>query len=247
MATKKTTKKSTQTKQKKTKNAPRKQTARDRELEAQVREDELREKEQKLRIFSVFVFAFSVILFFVAIIDGAGIWNIVHNFYIGLFGRFAAIALPILCLVFSFLLTVVKGKNNIIPETVSVLILILLVSAFIHIVSPSNQTGDDFVNAVTSAYNNAVKTFNGGLFGAVIGWLLLTMGKAPAIIVDLVLVVSIIILLSKATVNQFFSKPVITAASATAPASVFLSLDAYSPTNTLDTWFSTRDPFSYGR
>ena len=208
MATKKTSKKSTQTNQKKTKNAPRKQTARDRELEAHVREDELREKEQKLRIFSVFVFAFSVILFFVAIIDGAGVWNIVHNFYIGLFGRFAAIALPILCLVFSFLLTVVKGKNNIIPETVSVLILILLVSAFIHIVSPSNQTGDDFVNAVTSAYKNAVKSFNGGLFGAVIGWLLLTMGKAPAIIVDLVLVVSIIILLSKTTVNQFFSKPV---------------------------------------
>ena len=147
-------------------------------------------------------------MFFVAIIDGAGVWNIVHNFYIGLFGRFAAIALPILCLVFSFLLTVVKGKNNIIPETVSVLILILLVSAFIHIVSPSNQTGDDFVNAVTSAYKNAVKSFNGGLFGAVIGWLLLTMGKAPAIIVDLVLVVSIIILLSKTTVNQFFSKPV---------------------------------------
>ena len=130
MATKKTSKKSTQTNQKKTKNAPRKQTARDRELEAQVRE------------------------------DGAGIWNIVHNFYIGLFGRFAAIALPILCLVFSFLLTVVKGKKNIIPETVSVLILILLVSAFIHIVSPSNQTGDDFVNAVISDYNNAVKTFN---------------------------------------------------------------------------------------
>lgn len=208
MATKKTSKKSTQTNQKKTKNAPRKQTARDRELEAHVREDELREKEQKLRIFSVFVFAFSVILFFVAIIDGAGVWNIVHNFYIGLFGRFAAIALPILYLVFSFLLTVVKGKNNIIPETVSVLILILLVSAFIHIVSPSNQTGDDFVNAVTSAYKNAVKSFNGGLFGAVIGWLLLTMGKAPAIIVDLVLVVSIIILLSKTTVNQFFSKPV---------------------------------------
>ena len=131
MATKKTSKKSTKTNQKKTKNAPRKQTARDRELEAQVREDELREKEQKLRIFSVFVFAFSVILFFVAIIDGAGIWNIVHNFYIGLFGRFAAIALPILCLVFSFLLTVVKGKNNIIPETVSVLILILLGRLFI--------------------------------------------------------------------------------------------------------------------
>lgn len=116
MATKKTSKKSTQTNQKKTKNAPRKQTARDRELEAHVREDELREKEQKLRIFSVFVFAFSVILFFVAIIDGAGVWNIVHNFYIGLFGRFAAIALPILCLVFSFLLTVVKGKIILFPK-----------------------------------------------------------------------------------------------------------------------------------
>ncbi len=208
MANKKNVEKPNQSKQKKTRKAPNNKTARDRELEAQVREDELREKERKMRIFSVFVFAFSVILFFVAIIDGAGIWNIVHNFYIGLFGRLAAIALPILCLVFSFLLTVVKRKNNIIPETVSVLILILLVSAFIHIVSPSNQTGDDFVNAVTLSYDNAVKTFNGGLFGAVIGWLLLTMGKAPAVIVDLVLVVSIIILLSKTTVNQFFSKPV---------------------------------------
>ena len=44
------------------------------------------------------------------------------------------------------------------------------------------------------------------------------------------------------TTSELFSKPVMTAASATAPASVFLSDDAYSPTNTFDELLSSIVP-----
>ena len=40
--------------------------------------------------------------------------------------------------------------------------------------------------AVTEAFKSGSAEFNGGFFGALIGWILLTLGKAPAIIVDLV-------------------------------------------------------------
>ena len=74
-----------------------------------------------------------------------------------------------------------------------------------------NDNGLDFVQAIEDEYNNAPYEFNAGAFGAVIGWLLLTMGKAPAIIVDLLLIFLVIMFTSKLTVNQFFkttAKPV---------------------------------------
>lgn len=94
-------------------------------------------------------------------------------------------------------------------EGIAIAVLVLLLSAFVHIIAGDNQT--EFLSTAKDSYLAAPDTFNGGLLGSAIGWLLLTMGKAPAVIVDLLLVVVDIMLLSKVTVNQFFkntAKPV---------------------------------------
>ncbi|MBR3737471.1 MAG: DNA translocase FtsK, partial [Eubacterium sp.] len=150
-----------------------------------------------------------LLFFFVAIISGEGAWRIIHDAYLGLFGWFASVVFPILCLVYLFLFTVKKPNKNMTFEAIAIVILVLLSSSFIHIIQ--HQSGEDFKETIINAFNEAPHTFNGGFFGALFGWLLLTLGKAPAIIVDLILAFTDILLLFRITINQFFTttaKPV---------------------------------------
>ena len=179
------------------------------EIEAQQIELEEQKRANSVRITSIVIFAVSFLFFCIAVVRGDGVWNIVHNFYIGMFGWFAAIALSLLCLVYSFIFTVKNSDRKMTFEGIAIAVLVLLLSAFVHIIAGDNQT--EFLSTAKDSYLAAPDTFNGGLLGSAIGWLLLTMGKAPAIIIDLLLVVVDIMLLSKVTVNQFFkntAKPV---------------------------------------
>lgn len=172
------------------------------QMEAEQYEASIAKKENAARILSIVIFALSLIFFFIAVVSGDGVWNFVHNAFIGLFGWLAAIIFPLLCLVYSFFFTIKKPERKMTFEIVSIVILVLLVSTFIHIVR--NQNGAPFWNTLKSAYITAPTTFNGGFFGGLIGWILLTMGKAPAIIIDVILIIVDIMLLSRVTVNQFF-------------------------------------------
>lgn len=190
--------------------APKKLTAKERQqLEQEEYENSLRSQENTARYVSIGIFIASLIAFFIAVLSGDGVWNYVHNFYIGLFGWFAAVVFPILCLVYSFFFTFKNKRKSISLEIVSIVLLVLMVSSLIHVVR--NTTDDAFLESIKSSYSLAPNTFNGGFFGAVFGWLLLSLGKAPAIILDLIFMIADILLLSRLTVNQFFkntTKPV---------------------------------------
>lgn len=155
------------------------------------------------RIVSVSLFALSVIFFFVAVISGESMWHFLHNAYVGLFGILAACVFPILTIAVIIISSVKQIKGGrLISMGIESVVMVLLISAFIHIVQ--NQSGDDFKLAVSSAFTDASADFNGGFFGALVGWLLLTLGKAPAIIVDIVLIFVDFMLLTRITVVQFF-------------------------------------------
>ena len=47
-------------------------------------------QDDAVRIAGIVVFALSVIFFCLAVINGAGVWNVLHNVYVGIFGIFAA-------------------------------------------------------------------------------------------------------------------------------------------------------------
>lgn len=171
------------------------------------------------RIVGVVVFAISVIFFFIAVIRGDGVWNVVHNVYLGLFGLLAAILFPLLAVAVTILHSLKNPEpKKMITKGIESIIMVLLIAAFIHILQ--NDNGMDFAAAVEGAYKNAPHAFNGGFFGAVIGWLLLTLGKAPAVIVDLVLIFVDFMFLSGITIIQFFkgaAKPAKTAYEKAAP------------------------------
>lgn len=204
MAKKKDTKKTNQTKSAKG-NKPIRRTKKElEELEAQQLEIDAIEREKKNRLISIAIFALSVLFFFIAVVAGEGIWNVVHNVYIGVFGWMAAIVFPLMCLVYSALFTAKKTDKNLIATSVLIVLIVFLLSSLIHVII--STSGTNLKDTIVEAYKNATTSFNGGFIGAVIGWVLLTMGKAPAIIVELLMIIVSVMLLSNMTVNQFFKK-----------------------------------------
>lgn len=159
--------------------------------------------EDAMRIAGIAVFAFSVIFFCLAIINGDGVWNVLHNVYVGIFGVFAACIFPLISIVVAVFYSFNNANTSkFIAKSVETVIMVLLLAAFVHIVK--NPAGADFSEAIKTSYNDAPTTFNGGFIGAVIGWLLLSMGKAPAVIVCVVLFLVDFMLLTGITVGQFF-------------------------------------------
>ena len=170
-----------------------------------------RKKEQQIvrdgnadvsRISGVVLFALSVLFFFISVIKGQGAWLFLHNLYVGAFGMFASWVFPILTIVITVLYSIKEHEPKLLlVKSAESVAMILFISAFIHICR--NQPGDVFKEAVVNSYNSAPEIFNGGFFGAVLGWLMLTFGKAPAVIVDLILIFVVFMFLSGITIIQF--------------------------------------------
>lgn len=159
-------------------------------------------KEAVNRIVGVVLFAVSIIFFFIAVVSGEGAWHFLHNTYVGLFGFLAAVVFPVLTVVITVLYSVKDNRPyEFIAKAVECILMIFLISALIHIVQ--NQSGADFKTAVSDSFADAPSTFNGGFFGALFGWLLLTLGKAPAVILDLVLIFVDFMFLTGITIIQF--------------------------------------------
>lgn len=160
--------------------------------------------EDIVRVTGIIIFALSVIFFFLAVINGAGVWNVLHNAYVGVFGVFAACIFPLITIVVTLFYSFNKvDTGKFVAKAVETVIMVLLLAAFIHIVR--NQTGQDFKEAVSQGYTSAPISFNGGALGAILGWLFLSMGKAPAIIVSVVLLLVDFMLLTGITLVQFFT------------------------------------------
>lgn len=186
MATKKTNKKTKQNTSKKT-SSNRQKTV---------------DRADTIRVTEVATVAVSVILFCLAIVSGNGVWNVLHNVYVGIFGMFAAIVLPLLTIVVTVIFSA-KGDDayGYTAKIVEAFVMVFILATFIHVVK--NSTGDAFKETIINSYKSASFEFNGGFIGAVLGWLLLTLGKAPAVIISVVLFIVDLLLMTGLTIFQF--------------------------------------------
>lgn len=188
MATKKTNKKTKQNTSKKT-SSNRRKTA---------------DRADAIRVTEIATVAVSVILFCLAIVSGNGVWNVLHNVYVGIFGMFAAIVLPLLTIVVTVIFSA-KGDDayGYTAKIVEAFVMVFILATFIHVVK--NSTGDAFKETIINSYKSASFEFNGGFIGAVLGWLLLTLGKAPAVIISVVLFIVDLLLMTGLTIFQFIA------------------------------------------
>lgn len=155
-----------------------------------------------IRVTEIATVAVSVILFCLAIVSGNGVWNVLHNVYVGIFGMFAAVVLPLLTIVVTVIFSA-KGDDayGYTAKIVEAFVMVFILATFIHVVK--NSTGDAFKETIINSYKSASFEFNGGFIGAVLGWLLLTLGKAPAIIISVVLFIVDLLLMTGLTIFQF--------------------------------------------
>lgn len=186
MATKKTNKKTKQNTSKKTSSNRQKNV----------------DRADAIRVTEIATVAVSVILFCLAIVSGNGVWNVLHNVYVGIFGMFAAIVLPLLTIVVTVIFSA-KGDDayGYTAKIVEAFVMVFILATFIHVVK--NSTGDAFKETIINSYKSASIEFNGGFIGAVLGWLLLTLGKAPAVIISVVLFIVDLLLMTGLTIFQF--------------------------------------------
>jgi len=186
MATKKTNKKTKQNTSKKTSSNRQKNV----------------DRADAIRVSEIATVAVSVILFCLAIVSGNGVWNVLHNVYVGIFGMFAAIVLPLLTIVVTVIFSA-KGDDayGYTAKIVEAFVMVFILATFIHVVK--NSTGDVFKETIINSYKSASFEFNGGFIGAVLGWLLLTLGKAPAVIISIVLFIVDLLLMTGLTIFQF--------------------------------------------
>lgn len=186
MATKKTNKKTKQNTSKKTSSNRQKNV----------------DRADAIRVSEIATVAVSVILFCLAIVSGNGVWNVLHNVYVGIFGMFAAIVLPLLTIVVTVIFSA-KGDDayGYTAKIVEAFVMVFILATFIHVVK--NSTGDAFKETIINSYKSASFEFNGGFIGAVLGWLLLTLGKAPAVIISVVLFIVELLLMTGLTIFQF--------------------------------------------
>lgn len=186
MATKKTNKKTKQNTSKKTSSNRQKNV----------------DRADAIRLTEIATVAVSVILFCLAIVSGNGVWNVLHNVYVGIFGMFAAVVLPLLTIVVTVIFSA-KGDDayGYTAKIVEAFVMVFILATFIHVVK--NSTGDAFKETIINSYKSASFEFNGGFIGAVLGWLLLTLGKAPAIIISVVLFIVDLLLMTGLTIFQF--------------------------------------------
>ena len=186
MATKKTNKKTKQNTSKKT-SSNRQKTA---------------DRADAIRVSEIATVAVSVILFCLAIVSGNGVWNVLHNVYVGIFGMFAAIVLPLLTIVVTVIFSA-KGDDayGYTAKIVEAFVMVFILATFIHVVK--NSTGDVFKETIINSYKSASFEFNGGFIGAVLAWFLLTLGKAPAVIISVVLFIVDLLLMTGLTIFQF--------------------------------------------
>ena len=186
MATKKTNKKTKQNTSKKTSSNRQKNV----------------DRADAIRVTEIATVAVSVILFCLAIVSGNGVWNVLHNVYVGIFGMFAAVVLPLLTIVVTVIFSA-KGDDayGYTAKIAEAFVMVFILATFIHVVK--NSTGDAFKETIINSYKSASFEFNGGFIGAVLGWLLLTLGKAPAIIISVVLFIVDLLLMTGLTIFQF--------------------------------------------
>lgn len=189
MATKKTNKRTTNKKQNTSKKASSKR-------------QRVTDRADTIRVTEIATVAVSVILFCLAIVSGNGVWNVLHNVYVGIFGMFAAIVLPLLTIVVTVMFSA-KGDEvyGYTAKIIEAFVMVFILATFIHVVK--NSTGDAFKETVINSYQSASFEFNGGFIGGVFGWLLLTLGKAPAIIISVVLFIVDLLLMTGLTIFQF--------------------------------------------
>ena len=162
----------------------------------------------KRQVTSVLLFTAALLFFLAAIIPGSGGWLAIHNFVLGLFGFFGYVA-PILLGVTAVYLAMDKLRGRALARIVELTILLLFVSAFVHIIGIAPDV-KSYGESFKMAWNKG--NASTGIFGALLGYPLFALLASPgAWIACLLLIFATVMIMTGTTLISLFKamgKPV---------------------------------------
>ena len=173
----------------------------------------LTEEEKTRQIVSVVLIGVAVLLFFVAIIEGQSVWTWMHNKFHALFG-FLAVPVTLYMVYATFVYSKGEEGKKWLKYVIGIGALIAFLCSVLHIAFNSKdyfatiEWGQQFVDI----WESETPEKGGGLLGALLGGsLAVGIGKVPAMIVSIILLVCTFLIVTGITLDtivSLFEKPV---------------------------------------
>lgn len=207
MATKTTKKKKSNsvasTRKKTSKSAPKKNT-RERYIQQQSKNNQERTPIMSMQMKSVLLFASALLLLSVCIIPGESVWETFRTFLFGLFG-ICTFLWPVFFIYVAVMIAREKPVDDIKTVVLEVSILIILICTAMHIFG-HDTASESWFQDVVDAYSVGISQLNGGVFGAAIGGILLFMGKIPAVLTILIVLITAVMIFTHTSLQTIMNK-----------------------------------------
>ena len=166
------------------------------------------EENKNSRVQAIICSVVAIILFLLILIPGRNLWSMIRNFFFGLFG-ICVILVPI---VFGYL-TVMIAKEKVISHLKSKIILcssiLLLTESLVFLIaSASKYENTNYFAALGGLYADVIKAdmyypVTGGFISGLVGYpMLLAFGKAASICVCLVVLIALVLIICKISLND---------------------------------------------
>lgn len=154
----------------------------------------------KRQLYAILFLALGVIVTAVTIVPGESLWNTFHDMLLGLFGWCAYLVGPVL-IVLAVINTMEKPLFSTTAQGIEIGILILVLSGITTVFASEGMELDrGFFKNIAELYAKGKEIIGGGVLSGVFGLTgLKLLGKTPAIIVGIVLILVLLLLITGTT------------------------------------------------
>ncbi|MDR1013338.1 MAG: DNA translocase FtsK 4TM domain-containing protein, partial [Lactobacillales bacterium] len=159
----------------------------------------------KNQTFAILIFASAILLFFITIVSGENIWNILHRFTWGIFGK-SAILWPFLLIYVSIIASSERSINQINNKIfMSISVIITLCTAIFVFQKNPHFEITSYFKQLGELYANGMQGQGGGIFSGILGIpLICAVGIIGARILILIsLFVTVMFLTGTSLINLF--------------------------------------------
>jgi S-DNA-T family DNA segregation ATPase FtsK/SpoIIIE len=156
---------------------------------------------QNRNIAVIVLAAVSVLLFALAVVPGQQIWTLLRQFYFGMFGLFAYL-LPFFLGFTAYRIQIGDPQTPVKGKLWELLLSTVLVCSILQLFLLENYAGEGFFGLIGSLYTSGMNRAGGGVM-SILGFLLLqVLGRIPAMIVLLVVLVASLLLMWGVTLPE---------------------------------------------
>ena len=159
------------------------------------------------RVRALLYFAAALLSLFVVVIPGAAVWESIRGFFYGLLG-ICIILVPMLFVYLAVITTLEKTISHFKSKVIICVSIILLAESFVYLASGDNYLEGNYFYALANLFSNGFNATNrftagGGLLSGIFGYpILVGFGKPAAICVTIVVLITLILIVCKISLND---------------------------------------------